>query len=111
MNRQLQRTLVATAWEKIRGHLEDNRHRVREEIKNYPRPVPACDQQFNHLLEERAGISQELAWTAELSMATPEHEDAIRLVEEFIRSSRYMDEEAKQRILCLARGEHCKVDP
>ena len=34
-------------------HLATAKGRVSEAIRNYPPPIPACDQQFNHLLEER----------------------------------------------------------
>lgn len=46
--------------EKAREHLESERHRVNEAIRNYPTPIAACDAQFNYLLEERARIVQEL---------------------------------------------------
>lgn len=46
--------------EKLREHLENERRRVNEEIRNYPTPIPACDAQFNYLLEERARIAQEM---------------------------------------------------
>jgi hypothetical protein len=41
--------------------LEVERDRVREAIASYPPPIPACDEQFNHLLEERDRISRELS--------------------------------------------------
>lgn len=34
------------------GELE----RVKAELRAYPRPVAACDAQFNHLLERRAAL-------------------------------------------------------
>lgn len=54
------------ASERIRD-LENERQRVNEEIKNYPTPIPACDAQFNYLLEERARIAQELDRSSALS--------------------------------------------
>ena len=30
------------------------------EINNYPSPIAGCDQQFNHLLEQRANIRKQL---------------------------------------------------
>ena len=41
-------------------HLENERHRINEEIRNYPMPIAGCDEQFSYLLEERARIAQEL---------------------------------------------------
>jgi hypothetical protein len=40
--------------------LERELARVAAEIRSYPAPIPACDAQYNHLLEERARISREL---------------------------------------------------
>ena len=46
---------------KIREQLEQEKRRVCAEIDDYPHPIPACDAQFNYLLEERARIFQELS--------------------------------------------------
>ena len=34
---------------------------IQAEIRKYPPPIPACDAYFNHLLEERGRITDELA--------------------------------------------------
>lgn len=42
------------------------------EISAYPRPISGCDAQFNHLLAERARVSQALAALARnVHIATP----------------------------------------
>jgi hypothetical protein len=46
--------------ETTREHLENERQRINEEIRNYPTPIAGCDAQFNFLLEERARIAYEL---------------------------------------------------
>ena len=43
-----------------RASLEAELDRVQAEIRKYPPPIPACDAYFNHLLEERGRISDEL---------------------------------------------------
>ena len=52
------------------------------QIRNYPPPIPACDAQFNHLLERRDAITEELArfdrWAATLP---PGAEPAAGLLE------------------------------
>jgi len=40
--------------------LEAEKMRLYEELRNYPSPVAACDQQLAHLLEKQALISAEL---------------------------------------------------
>lgn len=76
---------------KIRAHLENERLRVNEEIRNYPRPIPACDAQFNYLLEERVRIAEELERFDGLSQETLPAETRIRRADEFMASSNYID--------------------
>jgi hypothetical protein len=89
---------VELVWRKIRVHLENEQRRVYEEIKQYPRPIPACDAQFNYLLEQRAGLAREVEQVDEVSKESLGARDPRKYVDEFLRSSKYIDEEAKQRI-------------
>jgi hypothetical protein len=64
-----------TDWKQLQIQLEAEKWRVMEEIANYPPPIPACDVQFNFLLEERARITRELNRLQALSrerLLTPE---------------------------------------
>ena len=70
--------LIRSLWNDIRRHLEDRKAQLFEEIGNYPPPIPACDQQFNHLLEERARISRELNRVAALCQRGPPKAIATR---------------------------------
>jgi len=54
-------------WHRVRVVLEKRRTQVFEQIMNYPSPVPACDEQFNNLLEIRARVSSELTQLTEIS--------------------------------------------
>jgi uncharacterized coiled-coil DUF342 family protein len=58
---------VESVWESSRTRLENEYQRIYEEIKSYPRPIPACDLQFNQLLEERDRIRRELDRMHEVS--------------------------------------------
>lgn len=87
-----------SVWETIGAHLENARLLLQEEITHYPPPIPACDADFNHLLEERARIGEELSRmhiAAGKSLAPLE---AANLIEEFVLSSNYIDDTAKQEI-------------
>ena len=44
----------------LKGRLEASRQAVADELRRYPPTIPACDAQFNHLLEQRRQLSQEL---------------------------------------------------
>jgi hypothetical protein len=85
---------VEAVWDRIRTHLVSEKHRIYEEIRNYPRPVAGCDQQFNYLLEERARISADLERMDRACAASLTGSNPLELVEAFIRSSSYLKGEA-----------------
>jgi hypothetical protein len=68
-------------WADLRRRLQLLAQQVGEEIHSYPAPITACDAQFNHLLELRRLLPQELA---RLDAAA---RSADASAEEFIRSS------------------------
>jgi hypothetical protein len=96
MNSQTELTQLESLWKSIKDHLENERRRIYEEIKHYPTPIPACDAQFNYLLEERARIAQELNSLRALSEESLTGTEDIKLIDEFIRSSNYIKGEAEQ---------------
>ncbi|MGC2518689.1 MAG: hypothetical protein WA373_06235 [Burkholderiales bacterium] len=95
---QTESALLKSMWKEVRGQLEKRRDRIFEEIGKYPRPIPGCDQQFNHLLDQREQISRELDRMDALSRESLTRRDGIELVDEFIRSSACIDDEAGQAI-------------
>ena len=98
MNRQTELVLLESLWKSIKDHLENERHRIFEEIKHYPTPIPACDAQFNYLLEERARTVQELDRLKALSKEILTRREDVKVIEEFITSSNYINGEAEQRM-------------
>ncbi len=70
-----------TKWQSFRVQIESLVESVSEEIHNYPPPIPECDAQFNHLLELRQTLPQELARLE--FVAT----DDSMSIEDFVRSS------------------------
>jgi hypothetical protein len=91
-------TLVDSAWQRIKNRLEDERHRIYEEIKNYPTPITACDVQFGHLLEQQAGVFAELARLHEARELGLQSGDWTKTLDEFLESSRFMDDETKAQL-------------
>jgi hypothetical protein len=94
---------VNSLWARIRAHLEDERERVYEELRSYPRPIPACDQHFNHLLEKRTGIARELERVDTAVAEGEERSGSLEAVGGFINSSNYLDEGAKESLRSLVR--------
>jgi hypothetical protein len=84
------KTIDAT-WAEIESLLVSRLAAVEREIRQYPAPIPACDAQFNHLLDERSAIPQEMVRAgiaAEVSKSLPERQRAL---DEFIAASAYVD--------------------
>ena len=68
-------------WRSLRLRLEALKGSVAGELRGYPPPIPACDDQFNRLLELRRLLPRELA---RLVLAA---NDKSITIEDFIRSS------------------------
>jgi hypothetical protein len=89
---------VVSLCQEVRGHLENTRDRLCQEITLYPTPIPACDVHFNRLLEERAKLFQELGRLDALCQNPRAREHDIASVEDFIRSSEALNEEDRCRL-------------
>ncbi len=48
------------ALRRIRAHLQCLKAPIDRQIREYPTPIAGCDAQFNHLLEERRRLAQDL---------------------------------------------------
>ena len=62
-------------WDALRARLTGLQEAVAAEIRAYPLPIPACDAQYNHLLERRAALTEarnRLDDAREDGAATPE---------------------------------------
>ncbi len=62
-------------WDVLQLRLTQLRKAVAAEIRAYPAPIPACDAQYNHLLERRTALAAALASldaTRETGAATAE---------------------------------------
>lgn len=80
--------------------------RVRNEIRTYPAPIPACDAQFNHLLDEREALSSELARVRELMIRGAGSEDSSSAIDSFLNASDYLDAATKKEIRTLIENDN-----
>ncbi len=92
---------VESAWAMIHQHLQEQSCRVHSEIRNYPAPIPACDAQFNYLLEEREALSSELVRVRELMKKDADSKDARSSIDAFLDFSNYLGDSAKTEIRSL----------
>ena len=89
--------VVRCAWREIRIRLEEQKALLYEELKNYPSPITACDQQFNYLLETQASVARELAQLPQ-PVDGQAGQDSIEAVEAFLLTSRCVDADAARGI-------------
>ena len=97
-HRDMVHDLLMSVWQTIREQLEAKQNQIYDDIANYPPPIPACDQHFNYLLEQRTGIAQELRRQKALAEESLTSRDPIALIREFVASSVYMNDETRQHI-------------
>jgi transcriptional regulator GlxA family with amidase domain len=96
---------IDSAWAMIHQHLQEESRRVHGEIRNYPAPIPACDAQFNYLLEEREALSSELAKVKELMKQDADSGDARNSIDAFLDFSNYLGDSTKSEIRSLVGNE------
>jgi hypothetical protein len=99
-NSLLEPAAAAELCRELKGLLDKKKQTIFEEIKHYPRPIAACDQQFNHLLEQRMTILQELSRLQEL---TDKQRLSFDLLDEFMRTSGCLGEGSTKLRLTSAR--------
>ena len=85
-------------WGEIRGHLEERKRILDDEIRNYPTPIPHCDAQFNHLAEQRTRLWQDLERMNILDRVGIGPSEYVEVIEEFIKSSPYTSDESELTI-------------
>lgn len=73
-------------WQAVQDRLEAQRAALNQEIAAYPGPIAGCDAQFNHLLEQRAGLNAQLG---RLESASTEDANANTL-EKFVESCPFL---------------------
>ena len=82
---------VEEAWTSIEAFLNEKLCVVKEEIRHYPAPIPACDAQFNYLLEQRSHLPQEIARVQAFRQSASQ-KDARKVLNTFIATSLYLNE-------------------
>ncbi len=92
------RGAIAAIGRELSSILEDRRIRLAQQIRDYPAPIPACDADFNHMLDERSRISEELNALRGLDSKELATREYAARVAEIAASSRCLGDEFRQRI-------------
>ena len=98
MSEQVEPVSIESAWREIEIELAGARNRIYQQIRGYPPPITTCDEQFDYLLEQRQEISRELERMHEASAASLADREAAARIDQFIRSSSFIGDEARRRI-------------
>jgi hypothetical protein len=89
---------VLRALTAFKNQLEKVKVRVNQEIGNYPSPIPACDAQFNYLLEERSKVFVALKRVDNLLTKCQTETIEIETIEELIEMSSQIDDGMAARL-------------
>lgn len=86
-----------TAWARVEALLNARLAAVEEEIRHYPAPIPACDAQFNYLLEQRAGIPREIARLRDCMQGAASTAQQRHALDAFVADCPFIDAAALSR--------------
>lgn len=96
--------LAGALWAEIAQCLEDQKARLFDQIRSYPTPITACDQQFDCLLEEQAKVAGELARMRRV-VSEASHGDSIDAIEAFVRACPCIDAGFSEQLRARLRPE------
>ncbi len=82
----------------IRDRLAAAKASIKDELRNYPQPITACDAQYNHLAEARRQLSTDLACLDEI-VRRGAQQDPRAAIDGFLRASPYIDDAVAGEIL------------
>ena len=110
MELQSRQELVGSMWRSICADLENRRAAIHAEITAYPTPIPACDADFNYLLEERAKILHEMDIASSAARTREDSGQAAVAIEQFIARSKHISEKTRHNLereltVCRSRAK------
>lgn len=98
-------------WDEVEAALIDVRASVYSEIRAYPKPITACDAQYNYLLEQRAEVGQLLARLQHANIdeqTDGEREksarEMVQAIGAFVETSSMIEKDAKRELLERVRS-------
>lgn len=96
--------LLDVVRRELAARLEARRAQLSEEISGYPQPIPACDAQFNYLLEARREVARELATLNDAAAASRSPGGGLESIRRLIEESAFLDDDARNEL--RSRLEH-----
>lgn len=93
------RSTHAGITSQLEARLWQERERIYAEIHAYPPPIPACDAQFNYLIEKRALVAQELSKVGAIGQCDDSPEEEAAALRRLIKTSEILNKSAKAHLL------------
>ena len=90
---------VAQFGRRVDGALRSEKAQIRREISAYPPPIPACDAQFNYLLEQRNRVAQELSAVTAAACHERSAADKIAALVALVDASQVLPADVKRQLL------------
>ena len=87
--------LVSSCLE-LRDHLQTAKRLVDEQIRDYPKPIPRCDAQFNYLYEQRDRLSAALDRTNAALASQPSTAALVGVLMDVLASAPWSDDEVER---------------
>ncbi|MCE2489554.1 MAG: hypothetical protein J4G17_06225 [Anaerolineae bacterium] len=81
---------ISGRGQQLRQELLQARAGVLAEIRACPPAIPACDEQFNHLLEQRDALGRDLGRLADILAAKVGDKEKARRLADFQRQSTFL---------------------
>jgi len=91
--------LRTEVYSQIEAHLWQERERIYAEIHAYPPPIPACDAQFNYLIEKRALVTQELSQVRAICTLPDSPERNAAALRQLVKTSEILSKSVKVHLL------------
>jgi hypothetical protein len=86
-------------WTEIEDHLASVRRSILAEIRDYPPPIAAWDQQFNYLLEQRDCVAGELNRLASMRHNEPPSGSDLEALRDFVTESQCIVDDLKAQLV------------
>ncbi|MCB9148657.1 MAG: hypothetical protein H6641_07840 [Caldilineaceae bacterium] len=83
----------------VRALMVRKKEQIYAEIRAYPFPIPACDAQYNYLLEKRDRASQELQQLDALAAAQANPAATLAALKAVVAESALLDKETRWRLI------------
>ena len=91
----------ATFLAGVKNQLEAEKLRLNAAIRSYPSPIPACDAQFNHLLDRRTQLAAELILIDRLLASCHPDSGGETRIEKLIADIRQIDPDMADNIVAV----------